>query len=473
MVWFTIDRQSSVPLIHQIYIELSERILRGELKAGAAIPSSRQLAAELHVSRNVVLQAYDQLQAEGYIESQYGSGTFVSEGASFPESGERMVEPFIPEMEVLEMKQRSGDSSYISFRSGTPALDLFPRSKWARLAQRIILESPESAFGYGQPEGREELRKALTAYLLRSRGVRCHPSQLVITSGATQAISLIGRLLGGEGRTAILEDPITRDIQTIFASLGAQLHPIPVDEQGMLTQQLPSDYRPSFIYLTPSHQFPTGGTLPIQRRIQLIEYARTTGCYLVEDDYDSEFRYEGAPVSALQGLEPDKVIYIGTLSKILSPALRMGYIIFPHPLIEKGRRLKWFSDLHTPSLEQLTLAHFIEEGHLERHVLKMKRVYRKRRDMLIRLLKETFGEQVTIRGQGTGLHLIADFQGIQFTEELLAELDHEGVGLQAVEKHAMEKGKREGQVILGFGHLTELEMALGLRILKKVMLQYE
>lgn len=270
-------------------------------------------------------------------------------------------------------EDKNKDDNIINFRSGIPALDLFPRKTWVKLSHTIWNDIAPSTFGYDIPEGRPELRQVLSRYLLKTRGVDCHPEQIVITSGATQALTLVSKLLLAPDDKVFIEDPITNDIQTIFETSGSFLYPIPVDEYGMKTSLLPVNKNPKFVFITPSHQFPLGGTLPIQRRIQLINYSRKTNCYLVEDDYDSEFRYEGPPVSSLQ----DRVIYIGSFSKILSPALRMGYLILPSQLIEKCRKLKWFSDLHTPSLDQLILARFIDEGYLERHITKMKKTYKK------------------------------------------------------------------------------------------------
>lgn len=304
-------------------------------------------------------------------------------------------------------------------------------------------------------------------YLLRTRGVECHPDQLVITTGATQALTLISKLLISANDKVIIEDPITHDIQTIFQSYGATLLPIRVDENGMDTNQIPHEIKTAFIFVTPSHQFPIGGILPIQRRIQLIEFARKVDSYIVEDDYDSEFRYEGTTISSLQGLDPNRTIYIGTFSKILSPALRLGYLILPPALIESGRTLKYFSDLHTPSLEQLTLALFIKEGHLEKHIFRMKKIYRKRRDFLKEQLYYQFAETVKIHGDSTGLHLVAEFDGIHFTENLLSKMHDHGVKVYPVELHTIIKSVYANHIILGFGNLDEGKIAEGVKKLKE------
>jgi len=452
LLWIPIDRSSDIPLNRQVYQQIREKILNGHLQAGERLASTRELSFELKVSRNVILEAYDQLLAEGFLIARSGSGTFVAEGAFLTQH----EAPFLFEVDEKKMKNH-----IINFRSGIPALDLFPRKTWAKLSHQLWNDIESTNFGYDFPEGRLELRQTLAHYLLRTRGVHCHPEQIVITSGATQALTLVSRLLLSPNDIAIIEDPITNDIQTIFKSSGASLYPIPVDEYGMKTALIPENLHPKFVFLTPSHQFPLGGTLPIQRRIQLINFARRNNCFLVEDDYDSEFRYEGPPVSSLQGLDLERVLYIGSFSKILSPALRIGYIVLPTHLIEKCRQLKWLTDLHTPSLDQLILAHFIKEGYLERHIAKMKKFYKNQRDFLIQCLQTTFSNKVKILGYSTGMHLIAELEDIHFSKELLFKIEQLGVKIYPVEDHSIEKGKNTNRIILGYGHLKKNEIEEG------------
>jgi len=470
MTWTVIDRASVTPLFRQIYESFRERILQGVLKGGEKLPSTRELAASLRVSRTVVIEAYDQLLAEGYIEGRHGSGTYVAEGThlhglphdSAPRSVSNPPPSSLP----------SAGKDMIDFRHGIPALDLFPRKLWGELAKRICASAMPEAFGYGKPEGRYELRSVICRYLRRTRGVVCEPEQLIVTTGATQAISLIAKTLLTGQSDVLLEDPLTYEIHTMFSLPGTHLHPIPVDDSGMMTHLLPSGLKPKFIYVTPSHQFPIGGVLPIQRRVQLIQYAARTGSYIVEDDYDSEFRYESAPVSSLQGLDPDCVVYIGTFSKILSPALRVGYLILPRSLVQRARDLKWLTDLHTPSLEQLILAKFIEEGHLDRHVAKMKKLYRKRRDFLIKQLLRTFGDAVKIGGHSTGIHLVAEFREVSFTPELLARIEECGVKVYPVAIHAFRKDIQQRRIIIGYGNLPEEKIEEGIRRLSASLKKY-
>lgn len=464
MLWIPIDRTLDIPLKRQVYDYIRKQILHGELAAGERLSATRELAVQLGISRNVIIEAYEQLLAEGYIEGQQGAGTFVAPGA------------FLEQLQRDEIKQsfdvskgKKEEKDLIDFRSGIPALDMFPRRNWGKLAKEVCIEAPNYIFGYDHPEGRTELRRVLSHYLKRTRGVECHEGQIVVSSGATQAFSLITKLLLTHGDEVLIEDPITHEIQTIFTSTGANLCPIPVDEQGIRTDLLSGDKIPSFIFVTPSHQFPLGSILPIQRRIQLIQYARATQCYIVEDDYDSEFRYDGEPISSLQGLDPERVIYVGTFSKNLSPALRLGYLVLPQALIEQCRNLKWFNDLHTPSLDQRILARFIEEGLLERHIRKMRKVYMNRREILRKALVREFGEAVKISGDSTGLHLIAEFTKVEFTQDLLERLLQNNVKVYPVELHTIQKDRHRNKVILGYGNLREEKIDEGVMRLKAAL----
>ncbi|WP_017754082.1 MocR-like pyridoxine biosynthesis transcription factor PdxR [Calidifontibacillus oryziterrae] len=466
MLWIPIDRTLDIPLKRQVYEYIRKLILNGELKAGEKLPATRECASQLGISRNVVIEAFEQLLAEGYIVGRQGSGTFVAEGAFLEQRQE--------EQRVNQKKTEEDriEKAVIDFRSGIPALDMFPKKDWGRLAKEVCIEAPDSTFGYDHPEGRLELRKVLSQYLRRTRGVKCHADQIVITSGATQAFSLITKLLLSQGDKVVIEDPITNEIQTIFTSTGATIIPIPVDEHGIRAELLSNEIKPKFIFVTPSHQFPLGSILPIQRRIQLIQFARVNQCYIVEDDYDSEFRYDGEPISSLQGLDSERVIYVGTFSKNLSPSLRLGYVVLPQALIERCKNLKWFQDLHTPSLNQMLLARFIEDGLLERHIRKMRKVYMKRREVLREALLRVFGQTIEISGDSTGLHLIVEFQEFEFTEELIELLFQNGIQVYPVEHHSIQKGKHVSKLIFGYGNLSEKKIREGIsrfgEILKEI-----
>jgi GntR family transcriptional regulator/MocR family aminotransferase len=340
------------------------------------------------------------------------------------------------------------------------------------MLRQVFEIPPEDMFAYGHPEGRLELRRAICDYVVNQREVICHPEQIVVTAGTTQAIGIACRLLLGERKDVVLEDPITYDIQLIVKSHGATLHPVPVDNDGLRTDLLPPALTPAFVYVTPSHQFPIGGTMPIQRRIDLLHYAEKTGAYLVEDDYDSEFRFDGPPLSSLHGLHPDRVVYIGTFSKTLCPAIRIGYLVLPEKLISLGRSSKWQSDLHNEITSQLALARFISCGHYLRHVAKMRKHYRQRRNDLVRGLAENFGERVEIEGSATGLHLVARFLGYRFSPTFFAATETAGARFYPVASHAVRPGRHHDELLLGYGNLSAEEITAGLAILAEHLDNY-
>ncbi len=449
MAFIPLDRASREPLTRQIYLRVRELILSGALSAGAEMESTRATARELGVSRNVVMNAFDQLIAEGFLRTRIGAGTFVAPDAALGRSRAPGMSP------VRSAGFRPLRTDRLDFRSGLPDLSSFPVAAWQRLGRAVWNGLTPLDLSYGQPEGRRELRSAIADYIAAQRGVRCHPDQILVTAGTTQAVGIVARLMREKNRNAcILEDPLTVDIRRIIQGYGVDVVPVPVDGQGMDTGRLPGSARPRFIYVTPSHQFPIGGTMPIQRRIRLLEYARSRGAYVVEDDYDSEFRYDSPPVSSIQGLDPGRVAYIGTFSKTLCPAMRIGYAVLPPELVARGRELKWFSDLHNASVDQLILARFISEGHFLRYVHAMKKIYRARRAVLERALRARFGDSVEVLGSPAGLHLSARFPGVRFTAGLVKAAEAAGVIIYPVKEHALRGGKWEDTLIFGYGMLT-------------------
>ncbi|WP_416150273.1 PLP-dependent aminotransferase family protein [Salipaludibacillus sp. HK11] len=466
MIWIELNKTSDKTIYQQIYVGVKEQILLGELHEGERLPSSRDLATILNVSRSVILEVYDQLIAEGFIKSKQGAGTFVESGIS--------LEGF-PVGEVLPLSVKTSMNNpktkkinLIDFRSGVPCLDKFPRKKWGSIGKDVYENIEASLFGYSSPEGSEQLRNVLSTYLYRTRGIRCHSSQIIITSGATQAFTLLAKLLIKPNSKLLIEDPVTKEIPEIFIERGARIIPIPVDGFGMQTERLSTKRKENIIFVTPSHQFPLGGILPIQRRIQLINFAKDTNSYILEDDYDSEFRYSGHPVSSVQGLSPELVIYIGTFSKILSPSLRIGYLILPISLVEEVKILKRYTDYHSPTIEQIILARFIKDGHLEKHVVKMRKLYKRKRDFLIKCLKNEFGDQIKILGASTGIHLVAQFN-LNFSIKILDEIKRNGVSILPVENHALVKGQHNNKLIFGYGNLTEEDLEEGVRRLRTVV----
>ncbi|MCM2676121.1 MocR-like pyridoxine biosynthesis transcription factor PdxR [Alkalicoccobacillus plakortidis] len=467
MLWFPIDRDTSISLVQQVYTQIRTLILSEQLKEHDRLPSTRELADSIGVSRNTVTDAYDQLIIEGYLIVKPRSGTYVAEGVVLKAAEKEQREVDLSNW--LQTEQY--DEQLIDFRASHPAMDHFPRKVWGRLAKEVCYDSSDELFGYRSPLGDETLRRVLTTYLARTRGVSCHPEQIVITAGATQGLSLITQLLMKEGECVAVEDPVTDEMRQIFTKAGAAVEPIKADRLGIKPDQLPRNKKPSFVFVIPSHQFPLGAVLPIQRRIQLVEYVRKMDSYIVEDDYDSEFTYEGTAVFSMQGLEPERVIYVGTFSKILSPALRIGYVILPRHLVEPFKDLKWFSDRHTATLEQQVMARFIEEGYLDQHVRRMKRIYEKRRKALVAALRNTF-PGLDIIGQAAGMHAVVEWRELEVNQSFVSHCKKHGVVVYPVEYYALKKGYHTKQMVLGYGSLTESEIQDGVSRLHKAVETY-
>ena len=460
----SLNRSLKKSLTRQLYEQMQQRILSGVLPEGYKLSSTRIMANELGVSRNVVLEAYDQLTAEGYIESRTGSGTYVAAGAVYAANDS----PSFKEIKPIGFKPF--DPDIIDFRSGIPDLSQFPINQWTRFTRDVYQEATPAQRAYGSPEGRMELREAIAEYVRVHRGVRCHAEQVLVTAGTTQAIGLVSRImLHSPNKNVILEDPITRDIRFIIEGFGGIIHPVGVDDCGLITKDLEKFPKPLFIYVTPSHQFPLGMTMPIQRRVELLNFVSETNTYLVEDDYDSEFRYDAMPVNSIQGLNPKRVIYLGTFSKTLCPSIRTGYIILPEELIEHGRQLKWFTDLHNATMDQLVLARFIKKGNFARYVAKMKKIQHRKREVLVRSLKKRFGDKISILGSATGLHLAAKFPGVKFNDELLKKLEAKGIKVYPVEEHAIRPGFYDDTIIIGYGMLDPGRIEKGVGILASVI----
>ncbi|MPM25994.1 HTH-type transcriptional regulatory protein GabR [bioreactor metagenome] len=403
------------------------------------------------------------LVSEGFARSAPGAGVYVCEGVfNPPPSGPAATDFYQPSLSPDKLP-----TDIINFDSGIPALDLFPRARWNRTVSNSFLEAPVSALGYDDPQGRPELREVLAAYLKKVRGILCSPDQIVITSGAKQGLTLIAKCLLDQKSEVLLEDPSNANVAKIFSYHTNRLTPVPVDREGIRTECLPPGIAPALIFLTPSHQFPMGGVLSIGRRLELIRYARQSGCYLVEDDYDSEFRYGNVPVRSLYELDSERVIYVGTFSKVMFPSLRLGYLVLPYPLLAQCVEWKRLADHHSNSVYQLALMRFLVSGELERHIARMKKVYLKRRRGLLEQLETHFPGRLSVYGEEAGMHLVAGFDDVSFSPDLIRRIREEGVYLVPVETHAIVKGAHTGEVILGYAHLTPEETERGLLTLKR------
>jgi GntR family transcriptional regulator/MocR family aminotransferase len=410
------------------------------------------------------VSAFDQLLAEGYIQPGPQNTHVVAAGAAFMTGESPGPPPPVPGRTVPFR------FDLIDFRPGVPDFSRFPTRIWQRIASGVWDRILPPDLSYGQPEGRTELRREIARHLCTRRGVRCHAEQVLVTSGSTQAMSLAGRfLLETSGPACILEDPGAAETRRIVTGLGARVHAVPADEHGLVTAALPQRITPAFIRVTPSHHFPVGGTMPISRRVQLLRYAQKHSTFVIEEDYDGDFRYDSPPVSSLQGLCPSRVIFIGTFSMSLFPSLRLGYVIVPPDLVEGMRDAKRRADVHSGAADQLVLARFIGEGHFARHVAAMSKAYREARKILVAALQLHFGEEARILGSASGLHVCVRFPGVRFTPTLLNRIDLAGVGVYPVEEHAIRKGKWEDALVFGFGMLDPRRINTGIAILKRCL----
>ncbi|HEV2299323.1 MAG TPA: PLP-dependent aminotransferase family protein [Candidatus Acidoferrales bacterium] len=483
----------SGPLHRQIYRAFRDEILIRALTQGERVPSTRALAGLLRVSRNTAVMAYEQLLAEGYFEARVGAaGTVVaralaldslssksagvqrrtisSAGPRLAAAGKRILGAARGVTNSLGLPtltwQPAPPRIPYDFRPGRAAFADLPYSLWCRLLGSRARRASLRDLDYGPPEGRWEVREAIANRLRRLRGVESSPERIVIVHGTQQALDLISRVLLNPGDRVLIEEPHYDGPRLTFLSAGAKLIPAAVDKDGIQIPKATAGRRSvRLAYVTPSHQFPTGVVLPVARRLELLNWASRVGAFVVEDDYDSEYRYDGPPLQALAGLDRGgRTIYVGTFSKILFPALRLGYVVLPESLVEPITAAKAIGDTGTATLEQLALADFIREGHFDRHLRRTNASNAARRNALVRAVREEFGERAEICGANAGLHLLVWLKGKR--GGMIADVSHKaqmaGVGLYSVDSFYMKPPRRTG-VVLGYASLREREIREGIR----------
>lgn len=470
------------PLHRQIYDQLRQGILAGRLGPGQRLPASRTLAKSLGLSRTTVIQAYDQLIAEGYLHTRPGAGTYV--GDQLPEALLTAAAPEVSaaaprEITLSAYGQRVAQAvsfqrakpPRISFRYGHPALDLFPMERWRRLLSARCRRAAPASLGYAEPLGYGPLREAIAAYLQQSRAVRCSPEQIMITGGSQQALALIVQLLVNPGDGIAMEEPGYRGAYRIFAAGGARVLPIGVDSQGLRVEQLQGlDPPPRLAYVTPSHQFPTGALLSLPRRLALLQWAHRTGGLIIEDDYDSEFRYGGRPMPALQGLDGQgSVLYVGTFSKVMFPGLRLGYLVLPPSLVKVFAEARWLIDRQPPSLPQEALTDFIIGGHFERHLRRMRTCYDERRGALLEAL-ETYLGPVEVLGDSAGLHAMVRLELGMEDEGAIALAAQAGIELCSA-RIQYAHPCRWGEFVFGYSSLSPKILRQGIKELALALKQ--
>ncbi|MFG3346421.1 PLP-dependent aminotransferase family protein [Streptomyces sp. NPDC048018] len=428
---------------------LREAVRTGRLAPGTRLPSSRALAADLGVSRGLVTEAYEQLTAEGYLRSDRGAGTWVGGAA-------RAAAPGVRDLAPRPLGTR------VDFRPGTPDLSLFPRPAWGAAQRAVLAEMEHRQLGYPDPRGLPGLRSAVAALLARRRGVVADPERLVVCSGVAQAATLLGFALRARGlRTVGVEDPGSPEHARLFAATGLDTVGLPVDAEGLVPGPLAAAGVRAVV-VTPSHQFPSGIAYTAERRAELLDWARSVDGFLLEDDYDGDFRYDRAPVGALQGLDPERVAYAGSVSKSLAPGLRLGWMLVPEALLDEVVERKRTMDLGNPALDQAVLARFVTDGGYDRQLRRCQRAYRERRDALVAALERHFpGTEVT--GIAAGLHVIARVSAAYGpTPRFLERAATVGVSLRPAEDYGTARFD-DGAVrlVIGYAHLTPAEIALG------------
>jgi len=483
-------------LSQQLYQALRARVLDGRLGSGTRLPATRDLAATLALSRNSVVRAYDQLYAEGYIESRVGDGTYVSRQAKLstqlstglsrglstslstnsPENTEDLSSNTLSSEPLERLKSnhlplpRSGAPR--AFRVGIPAFDLFPFDVWAKLQAGFWRNPDPAQLGYGDPAGERALRELIAAYLRRSRGLSCTAEQIVITSGAQQAISLCAQLLLQPGDGVAVENPGYRAAGHTFAVAGGKVIGVPVDEEGMDCSCLEQLQDCRLAYVTPAHQYPTGVTMSLARRLALLAWAERGDGWIIEDDYDGEYRYSGAPLAPLAALDRQgRVLYVGTFGKIAFPALRLGYLVLPARLVQAFSQGRALAMRHSEVGTQCVMAEFMAQGHFQRHIRRMRRAALSRRNVL------KAGWPVDVPGLGgmpevaAGLHVKVDVDNFAREQELVARAEAVGVEVNPLSSYWMEDStvpldKRAG-LVLGFAAVPEGEIAEALMRLRK------
>lgn len=474
----------SGPLYRQIYNSLRDEILKGVRAAGTPVPPTRQLAAELGCSRNVVSLAYEQLLAEGYLQSRRGSGTYVAttlvhqrpvERPTRRSDGPRHLSDVATRLlaetsrQRVAWQKRSPPPPY-DFWYGRPPLADFPHDTWCRLLGRAARQATLRRLDYGPPEGLSELREAIAAYLQRARGVVCSADQVVVVNGFQQGVDLVSRVLLNPGDNVVVEDPHYRPARVSFQVVGAEVHGVPVDDDGLRVVDLPHDDT-RLAYVTPSHQFPTGAILPLPRRLELLAWAVRRDAYVLEDDYNGEFRYAGRPVETLQGLdEHGRVLYAGTFSKVLFPALRMGYLVVPAPLVEAFVTAKALADAGGPTVMQVALAELIQSGQFERHIRRARARNAVRRGVMLEAITQHLSEPVEVVGANAGLHVMLRLPGLPQGRfrELRHRAEEQGVGIYAAAPFYLEPPSQT-ELLLGYASLTEAEIREGIRRLGEAM----
>jgi GntR family transcriptional regulator / MocR family aminotransferase len=476
----SVDRRAAKPLYQQIYASFRARIIDGQLRPAQLVPSSRELARELRVSRLPVLNAYAQLLAEGYLESRAGAGTFVARslpGAAKARSAN------VASAIALANRSVSKDAAALPryerplwaaslgpFQVGQPDLHRFPIETWLRLVARYSRSMRVKAVQYGDALGRADLREVVATYLRTSRGVRCETEQIMIVSGSQQALDLATRVLLDVGSSAWVEEPGYWLVHRVLQASGCRAVPVPVDGEGLdVSAGVKRSRKARAVFVAPSHQYPLGVTMSASRRLQLLEWAQSAGAWIIEDDYDSEYRYDTMPIASLQGLDTNgRVIYIGTFSKVMFPSLRLGYLVIPPDLVDRFAAVRETMDICPADITQAVTAEFIREGHFARHIRRMRPIYAERRRALAAEIQQKFGGRATVLGDEAGMHLAVLLRGLRNDARIAARAAEGSLWLSALSGLYLGSVRQYG-FVLGFGNTNLSQIAPAVRQLKKLV----
>lgn len=474
---------SETPLYRQLYDRLRSAILTGYVAKGAALPSTRALSEALGISRNTILNAYDQLAAEGYIVGRGGSGTVVA--PVLPEnlmqiSSHPVTSAPSPDHQNLGISERgraylhsppmpsnrAGKGQLKAFQLGQPALDAFPFDIWGKYIARRARYTASKLYTYQDAAGFAQLREAIANHLVVTRGVRCNEGQIIIVSGSQGALDLATRVLIDDGDEAWIEDPGYLGARGALVGAGAQLIPVPVDGAGLdVAAGIARAPTARIAYVTPSHQFPMAVTMSLSRRLALLDWAAKAQAWILEDDYNSEYRFSGRPIAALQGLDTaNRVIYIGTFSKVLFPALRLGYLVVPESLLDAFHAARRFIDVHPPTLEQGVLADFMDDGHLIRHIRRMRSLYAERRELLVSLAQEFL--PLDIHAPEAGMHLVGWLRDGMDDRTASQYAAAEGVFAPPISTFSMGN-PLPSALLMGYASVTEAEIREGVQNLRR------
>jgi GntR family transcriptional regulator / MocR family aminotransferase len=477
-----VNRKAPVALHKQIYDAYRTAIVDGRLRPGERVPSTRVLASEISVSRFPVVNAYAQLLAEGYFESRVGAGTVVS--SSLPEQlASRQPSNARPAADSSGPRKVSGSTSLLppfkrdpwqqgcgAFVVGQVAFDEFPLRVWSNLIARGSRTLDAGSFHYGDQMGSEHLREAIASYLRTARSLHCEAQQIMIVSGSQQALDLTTRVLLDPGSAVWIEDPGYRLAKAVFLMAGCRLIPVPVDEEGLNVAagiKLCRKARAAFV--TPSHQFPLGVSMSATRRLQLLEWAQSTGSWIIEDDYDSEYRYDSLPIASLQGLDTNaRVVYIGTFSKVLFPSLRIGYIVIPSDLVDRFMSVRRAMDITPSTFYQEVTANFIAEGHFSRHIRRMRVLYRERRSALVDSIHKELGSIVEVQGGEAGMNLSVTLPPGFRDLEIAERAARHKLFLWPLSPSYAGRNSRPG-FVLGFGSTASADIPGAVRRLRNLL----